>query len=266
MSESESFPNPKIEITANMDQGKLMAAWQMEKDVLEQRDRQQSWEKAKRAVAAWLHKPLLHFGQIPSIEELKTQLQKFTKGQVEDHRQEWADDLQSFSDFLLMIEEKKKVPEGKLDLSTPNYAMGPTSSSQLFRILLESEPYVEKAIKYVQEIVEVYDERLKFFTEQETQVPMWRKQVEGLANSAKKPAQKINELIMQAKELRRTDQREKAKKTLEKAVPLMGKYKHIDTEFSELSAKLHTYNVPLPYFPTTITEDKLKELLRQVGR
>ena len=263
MSESDSFPNPKIEITADMDENMLLAAWQMEKGVLLQRDRERSYEKAKRAVAAWRHQPLLHMGQIPSLQELGFQLEKFTRGQVENHKDEWVDDMQSFRDFLKMIAEKKKIDEGKLDLSTPNYAMGPTSSAQLFRILLESEPYVEKAIKYVQEIVEVYDERLKFFTEQEAQVPMWRKQAEGLANSAKKPAQKINELIMQAKELRRTNQREKALKTLEKAVPLMGKYKHIDTEFSELSAKLHTHNVPLPYFPTTITEDKLKELLRQ---
>jgi hypothetical protein len=258
------LPTPKIQITANMTKETLLAEWQREKGALLHRDRIRSIEQAKRAVRIWRHEPLLHMGQIPSLEELKIQLEKLSKGKVEDSKKDWVNDVESFKDFLKMIAEKKELPEGELDLSTQQLGLGPTASVQLWHVLVEAVPFVEKAIVYVTEILAVFDERLKFFREQQAQVPMWLKEAESIANSAKKPAEKINKLIAEAKELRRMDKREQARKTLEKAIPLMEQYKHVDVEFSGLSARLHAHNVPLPYFPITIREDNLKELIRHV--
>lgn len=263
MSESDSFPNPKIEITADMDEETVLASWQRGKAALEQRARERAYEESKGAVAAWHHQCMSHMGQIPSLEELKVELQKLTKEQVENRREDWADDLQSFKDFMEMIVEKQQVPEDKLDLSTPTYGLGSTSSKQLFDVLVKAVPYAEKAIKHVEEIIVAFDERLAFFKSQEAQTHVWFKEAESLAQAAKRPAEKINKLVAEAKELRRTDQRKKARKTLPKAILLMNQYRDIDIKFSEIAKNLHAHNIPLPYFPVTIQEDRLHELLRQ---
>lgn len=260
MSESESFPTPSIRVTPEMTLDILLAEWQQEKAALLQRDRQICLDKARRAIAVWRHSPL-ECPSIPSLQELKTQLEKLTKGQVESQKEEWANDLNSFVDFLPMISEKRKIPEEKLDMSTPSYSLGPTASKQLLDILVDAVPYVEKAVKYVQELIVVYDERLGFFKSQQAQVPLWLKELEGLANSAKKPAEKINKLIAEAKELRRTDHVIEAKKVLKKALPLREKYAKLDLRFGEIAKNLQAHNAPIPYFPLTIREDKLKELL-----
>jgi hypothetical protein len=263
MSESDSFPNPKIEITADMDEKTILAEWQRGKAALEQRARERCYEKSKNAVAAWRHQYMSHMGQIPPLEELKIELQKLTKQQVENRREDWADDLQSFKDFLKMIAEKQQVPEGTLDLSTPTYGLGSTSSKQLFNVLVEAVPYAEKAIKCVEEIIVAFDERLGFFKSLEAQIPVWLKEAESLAQAAKRPAEKINKLFAEAKEQHRTDQRKKARKTLSKAILLMNQYRDIDIKFSEIAKNLYAHSIPHPYFPPTIGRDKLQELLRQ---
>jgi hypothetical protein len=65
---------------------------------------------------------------------------------------------------------------------------------------------------------------------------------------------------------KRRRKRKKARKTLQKTIPLMSQYRDIDIKFSEVTKNFYAQNIPLPYFPVTVREDRLQELLRQCGR
>jgi len=66
MSESDSFPNPKIEITADMDEKTILAEWQRGKAALEQRARERCYEKSKKRSGGMASSVHVSYGADPS--------------------------------------------------------------------------------------------------------------------------------------------------------------------------------------------------------
>jgi hypothetical protein len=256
---------PTIQITPDKDEETLLAEWQRGKAALLQRDRDKSFDEARRAVSAWKPGGLLRYKEIPPVEVLRQELLNQTKHKIAEDKAEWLDDLQDFKQFLQMIEEKSQQPEEKLDMSFGACNIGPTMSQQLFKMLVEIAPSVKKAIPYVEEIICVYDERLKFFAAQETQIPIWLKEAENLSNSARKPAEKFNKLLLQAKEFKRTDKPTEAEKALKKAIPIKRKYGEIQLKFDQIAGNLQRNSTPHPYFPEIVRSDLFDSFLRKKG-
>jgi len=252
-----------IEVTENTDQETLMSEWQLRKDIFRQRDREESIQRGIGAVALLRHYPSVTYPQVEPVGVLKEQVGKMSVAQVNEKRKKWADHLKDFKEFLVTVKEKESVPKKELDMSYGFYVLGPVSSKDVLDRLIMAVPQVKKAVGYVQEIIEIYNQHLKFLSEEEVNIPVWLKQTQELSKRAKKASDKINAAILEAKELKRTDKPAKAKQVLEKVLPLLRQYNELSIEYGKIAINLVRHNIQKPFFPEVSRNESLEQMLRQ---
>jgi hypothetical protein len=240
----------------------VLTALKREKANLDQIDLRESIYKARDAVASLKFRVSAKGGQVENKPEVKRQASNMNKRLMEEKSEAWVKENQDFKDFIKTIKEKEQIDPKKLDMSYGNITLGPTLSQDLLARLSLSLPAVERAIGYTEEIISIFDERLKILESEEAKIPSWSKQAEDASKSARKLTEKINTLVMEARECKRTDGIKEAEEKLRKAVPLVKKYRTLDLEYSQNAAHLAEHSVQLPYFPPILRSDDLERLLR----